>query len=238
MGQTGEPYAAARRAVVSGHQDGSGQTPPPGAGCALRMSSEIRDWLAGLRDSDPAAARTVAQALAVLLNEGARLGEPLVASTAGSWPPALAEGLDRSYREKVQRLTAVRRGAADAATLAEDIRKQAADLESVHEKLQDLHRRCWARAGPKKQSRQRPHWPRRSSRRPRCSCCCRRSTRPRRRLGEELQRLQNPRRCFPGPERNPKGWLYLGGPQPPDSGEHYRHRTGRRQRRPAARRRP
>jgi phage shock protein A len=141
MTETSEPYASARRAVVTEHQGASGQTPPPGAGYALRMSSEIRDWLAGLRDSDPAAARTVVQAVAALQNEGARLGEPLVASTADSWPPALAEGLDRSYREKVDRLTAVRRGQADAAALAEDIRKQAADLESAQEKLQDLHRR-------------------------------------------------------------------------------------------------
>ena len=141
MAQTGEPYASARRAVVTGHQGASGQIPPPGAGYALRMSGEIRDWLAGLRDSDPATARTVAQALAALQGEGARLGEPLVASTADSWAPALAEALDWSYREKVERLTAVRRGAADAEALVHDIRKQAADLESAQENLQDLHRR-------------------------------------------------------------------------------------------------
>ena len=140
MAQTGEPYASARRAVVTGHQGASGQI-PPGAGYALRMSSEVGDWLVGLRDSDPATARTVAQALVALQREGARLGEPLVASTADSWPPALAEGLDRSYREKVERLTAVRRGAADAEALVQDIRKQAADLESAQETLQDLHRR-------------------------------------------------------------------------------------------------
>ena len=111
MAETGEPYAAARRAVVNEHQGGA-QIPFPDTGYVLRMSGEIRDWLAGLRDSDPATARTVAQALAALQGEGARLGEPLVASTADSWPPALAEGLDRSYRGKVERLTAVRRGAA------------------------------------------------------------------------------------------------------------------------------
>ena len=141
MAQTGEPYTAARRAVVAGHQEASGQAPPPGAGYALRMSGEIRDWLAGLRDSDPATASTVAQALVALQSEGARLGEPLVASTAGSWAPALAEGLDRSYREQVERLTALRRGAADADTLVRDIREHASNLESAREAMQALRRR-------------------------------------------------------------------------------------------------
>jgi len=141
MAQTGEPYTAARRAVVSGHQGASGQAQPPGAGYALRMSGEIRDWLAGLRDSDPATASTVAQALVALQSEGARLGEPLVASTAGSWAPALAEGLDRSYRERVERLTAVRWGAAEADTLMRDIREHASYLESAREGMQALRRR-------------------------------------------------------------------------------------------------
>jgi phage shock protein A len=141
MAQTGEPYTAARRAVVNGHQGASGQVRPPGAGYALRMSGEIRDWLADLRDSDPATARTVAQALVALQSEGGRLGEPLAASTAGSWAPALAEGLDRSYREQVERLTAVRRGAADADALVHDTREHASNLESGLEGMQALRRR-------------------------------------------------------------------------------------------------
>lgn len=141
MAQTGEPYTAARRAVVTGHQGASGQAPPPGAGYALRMSGEIRDWLAELRDSDPATASTVAQALAALQSEGARLGEPLVASTAGSWAPALAEGLDRSYREQLERLAAVRRIAADADTLVDDIQEHVSNLESGRAGMQALRRR-------------------------------------------------------------------------------------------------
>jgi hypothetical protein len=141
MAQTGEPYAAARRAVVREHQDGNGEIPSPGAGYALRMSGEIHDWLAGLRDGNPVAAIAVGQALAALLNEGARLREPLVASTADSWVSALATGLDRSYQKKLERLTAMRRGEADAASLVEDIRKHAVDLESAQEKLRDRHHR-------------------------------------------------------------------------------------------------
>lgn len=141
MAQTGEPYTAARRAVITGRQQASGQVPPPGAGYALRMSGEVHDWLAGLRDSDPATARTVTQALVALRSEGARLGEPLVASTAGSWAQALAEGLDRSYREMTERLTVVRRGAADADALVRDIRKHSSNLEAAREGMQAL-RRC------------------------------------------------------------------------------------------------
>jgi hypothetical protein len=141
MAQTGEPYTVARRAVVAGHQGASDQVPPPGAGYALRMSGEIRDWLADLRDSDPATASTVAQALVALQSQGARLGEPLVASTAGSWAPALAEGLDRSHREQVERLASVRRRAADADTLARDIQEHASKLESGQEGMQALRGR-------------------------------------------------------------------------------------------------
>jgi hypothetical protein len=141
MALTGEPYAAARRAVVTEHQS-RGQIPSQGAGYALRMSGEIHDWLAGLRGSDPAAAMVVGQALAALMNGGASLGEPLVVSTADSWPWALAEALDRSYQQRLERLIAVRRGEADAATLVSDIQGQAAELESAQAKLEDLHRRA------------------------------------------------------------------------------------------------
>jgi phage shock protein A len=135
MAQTGEPYASARRAVVTEHQGTGGRV-----GYALRMSGEIRDWLADLRDRDPSTARTVGQALAALLNFGPRLGEPLVAAAADSWAPALAEGLDRSYREKVARLTDVRRSAVDAVLLVDDVRQQAADLAAAREKLQGRRR--------------------------------------------------------------------------------------------------
>jgi hypothetical protein len=139
MAETGEPYAAARRAAVTEHQ-GEDQVPSAGAGYALRMSGEIHDWLADLRGSDPAAARLVGQALAALMTQGAALADPLVASTADSWPWALAEALDRSYQERLERLTAVRRSEADAAALADDIVAHVAELESAQAKLEDLHR--------------------------------------------------------------------------------------------------
>jgi hypothetical protein len=142
MAQTGEPYTAARRAVVSEHQSAGAGDPPPGAGYALAMPGEIHDWLTGLRGSDEPAALRVAQALLLLMREGASLGDPLVLSTADSWPWALAEALDRSYQQRLERLTALRRGEADAATLVKDLQLQLTDLEATQATLEDLHRRA------------------------------------------------------------------------------------------------
>jgi phage shock protein A len=141
MAETGEPYAAARRAVVSEHQ-GVAQVPFPDTGCVLRMSGEIHGWLAGLRDSNPRAARRVVQTLAVLMEDGTGLGDPLVVSTADAWPDALAEALSRSYPEPPEPPTAARRAAAAAATLVQDIQDQARELESAEAELEDRHRRA------------------------------------------------------------------------------------------------
>ncbi len=140
MAKTGEPYTAARRAVVSEHQAAGDGSPPPGAGYALRMSGEIHDWLADLRGSDPSVALRVVRALATLMTEGASLGDPLVVSAAGSWPWALGVALDRSYQQSLDRLAALRQGEADAATLVRDIQDQVAELEAALATLEELHR--------------------------------------------------------------------------------------------------
>jgi hypothetical protein len=142
MAETGEPYAAARRAVITEHGGAGEDVPAPGAGYRLRMSGEIRDWLAGLRDGDPAAAMVVGQALAALLNEGAGLGAPVVVSTADSWAWALAEGLNRSYQEMLEQMTLLRWRAADAASLVTDMHRRAVELESTQARLTDMHRRA------------------------------------------------------------------------------------------------
>jgi hypothetical protein len=141
MAETGEPYAAARRAVLNEHQGGA-QIPLPDPGYVLRMSREIHDWLAGLRASNPRAARRVARTLAALMEEGTGLGDPLVVSTAGAWPEALAEALSRSYPERPERLAAARRAAAAAAALVQDIQDQARELESAKAELEDQHRQA------------------------------------------------------------------------------------------------
>jgi hypothetical protein len=81
----------------------------------------------------------VAQALAALMDEGAGLGDPLVVTTAGAWPEALAVARSLSYQESVGRLTAARRAAAAAATLVQDIQDQARELESAKAELEDQH---------------------------------------------------------------------------------------------------
>jgi hypothetical protein len=143
MAQTGEPYAAARRAVVNEHQAAAGQVPPSDARCALRMSGEIHDWLTDLRSSEPPAAAQVGQALAALMSAGASLGAPLAVSPGDSRRPVdPRDALDRSYQQRLDRLQVVRRGAADAATLVKDIQDQVAELESAQAELEDLHRRA------------------------------------------------------------------------------------------------
>jgi hypothetical protein len=142
MAKTGEPYTAARRAVISEHQATGASNPPPRDGYALRMSDEIHDWLIGLRRSGQSAALRVANALIILMRDGASLGDPVVVSTADSWPWALAEALDRSYQQSLERLTTLRRGEADAAMLVRDIQDQVAELEAAQATLEELHRRA------------------------------------------------------------------------------------------------
>jgi phage shock protein A len=117
------------------------------------MSGEIHDWLASLRDSNPRAARRVAQTLAALMEEGTGLGDPLVVSTALAWPEALAEALSCSYPERLERLTAARRAEAAAATLAQDIQDQARELESARAELEGRHRQA-ADAGKQQEAEQ------------------------------------------------------------------------------------
>jgi hypothetical protein len=153
MAQTGEPYTAARRAVVTeGHtpegQAAAGQIPPACAGYALAMSGEVHDWLADLGGSDPPAALRVVRALVTLMDEGASLGDPLVASAADSWPQALMQALDRFSQERLEQLAAARRGEADAAALIKDIHEQVAALETALANLADQHRRALETGGP------------------------------------------------------------------------------------------
>lgn len=140
VAKTGEPYTAARRGVVREHQAAGADNAPPGSGYAMRMSDEIRDWLTDLRGSSQSAAMRVARALVRLMSEGDSLADPLVVSAADSWPWALAEALDRSYQERLDRLMALRRGEADAAILVRDIQEQIEELEDAQAKLEELHR--------------------------------------------------------------------------------------------------
>jgi hypothetical protein len=109
----------------------------------LRMSGEIRDWLADLNGSDSLAALLVGEALTVLIGEGDRLGPPLVVSLARSTRPAdLSDALDRSYQDRLGRLQMLRRLTADAVTLTRDIQIQVTDLELLRTRLDDQRRQA------------------------------------------------------------------------------------------------
>jgi DNA-binding XRE family transcriptional regulator len=109
----------------------------------LRMSGEIRDWLADLRGSNPPAATAVGQALTALIDEGDRLGPPLVVSLARPMRPAdLAEALDRSYQDRLGRLQIVRRLVGDAVMLVREIQIQVTDLELLETRLGDQRRQA------------------------------------------------------------------------------------------------
>jgi len=51
---------------------------------ALVLTRQVRDWLHALRVGDPVTRRLVAQAIDHLLDEGPRLGRPLVDRITGS----------------------------------------------------------------------------------------------------------------------------------------------------------
>jgi hypothetical protein len=107
-------------------------------GYLLRMSGEIRDWLADLRDNYPVAARRVGEALTALITEGPTLGPPLVVSLA---EPDLSDdpagALDISYQDRLEQLEEVRGHLAEAKKLVGDIERQVAELQAQEFKLGD-----------------------------------------------------------------------------------------------------
>ena len=99
-------------------------------GYRLKMSAEIYEWLAELRDSDPPTAILAAQALTALADSGDHLGLPLVTTVAPRLPPdELESALDQNYQARLESLTAMRRRVAQAATLRKDIERQLTELE-------------------------------------------------------------------------------------------------------------
>ena len=111
-------------------------------GYLLRMSGEIRDWLADLRDSDPLAAAQVGQAVVALIEEGASLGPPLVISLADPASSAdPTEDLDGYYHDRLEQLEDMRRHLAEAEALVRDIEQQVAELQSLEAKLGEATRR-------------------------------------------------------------------------------------------------
>jgi hypothetical protein len=99
-------------------------------GYRLRMSAEIYDWLAELRDSDPPAAALTTQTLAALAAGGDRIGPPLVSAADGRLhPDELPSAMDWRYQAWLESLTRIRRQVARAATLRKGLEQQLAQPE-------------------------------------------------------------------------------------------------------------
>ena len=99
-------------------------------GYRLKMSAEIYEWLAELRDSDPPTAILAAQALTALADSGDRLGPPLVTAVAPRLSAnELESALDQNYQARLESMTAMRRRVAQAATLRKKIERQLTEPE-------------------------------------------------------------------------------------------------------------
>ena len=110
-------------------------------GYRLRMHHEIRDWLTGLRVTEPELARLVGEAVLAMLDAGETLGPPLVIPLESVLRPPddPRENLDYAYQRQLETLAKVRRGVADVATsrkrvelVADQLEQQAATLASQH----------------------------------------------------------------------------------------------------------
>jgi hypothetical protein len=98
----------------------------------VRMSSEVRDWLAALLAEDHQVGRLVGEAVAVLFERGSGLVEHLVIpmeSVLRAERPTIA--LDHAYQRQLELLQRVRRSVADLATARKrvELRIGAGDLD-------------------------------------------------------------------------------------------------------------
>jgi phage shock protein A len=103
----------------------------------LQMHAKVRDWLTGLRGTEPEVARLVGEAVLAMLEAGESLGPPLVVPLETAlWPPAdPRDALDDSYRRQLEALTKVRRSVADVATARKRVELQVTQLEQGAERL-------------------------------------------------------------------------------------------------------
>jgi hypothetical protein len=99
-------------------------------GYRLRIATEVINWLERLRQTDPAAADLVDEALALLADHGPGLGPPLVVPLEAEVPARQAYlGLDEAFQRQLALLTKVRRGVADLATTGRRLELQIDELE-------------------------------------------------------------------------------------------------------------
>jgi hypothetical protein len=110
-------------------------------GYLIRMAPEVEEWLAAVRDRDPAAAERIDEAVAAVRAGGASVGPPLVVPLDD--PPLSARpDLDMAYQRQLEMLTRVRRAVAEVATSRKRLELQADQLEQQIGKLGDQSRRA------------------------------------------------------------------------------------------------
>ena len=100
-------------------------------GYQLRMHTEIRAWLTGLRGTEPELARLVGEAVLAMADAGESLGPPLVLPVESALRPRddPRAGLDDFYQRQLEALTRIRRAVAEVATSRERVELQVSALE-------------------------------------------------------------------------------------------------------------
>jgi hypothetical protein len=107
----------------------------------IRMAPEVQEWLAALRDRDPAGADVIDEAVVALRAGGGSLGPPLVVPIDDA-PLGARPDLDAAYERQLEMLTRVRRAVADVATSRKRLELQATQLDQQISKLGDQSRKA------------------------------------------------------------------------------------------------
>ena len=110
-------------------------------GYLIRMAPEVEQWLAAVRDRDPAAADLIDKAVTALRAGGQSVGPPLVLPLDD---PSLSArpDLDTAYERQLEMLTHVRRAVANVATSRKRLELQANQLEQRISKLGEQRRKA------------------------------------------------------------------------------------------------
>jgi hypothetical protein len=110
-------------------------------GYLIRMAPEVEEWLAAVRDRDPAAAGLIDEALAALRAGGDSVGTPLVVPV--DYPALSARpDLDAAYERQLEMLTRVRRAVADVATSRKRLEIRATQLDQHISRLGEQSRKA------------------------------------------------------------------------------------------------
>jgi hypothetical protein len=111
-------------------------------GYLIRMAPEVEQWLAAVRNRDPAAAVLINEAVAALRAGGESVGSPLVVPLDDDPSLNARPDLDTAYERQLEMLTRVRRAVANVATSRKRLELQANQLEQQIGKLDEQSRKA------------------------------------------------------------------------------------------------